>query len=186
MSENSDKYRRAVQHFSAVVDAVPSDKWDAASPCDGWTARHVVGHVIGGMQVISAVQTGLETQFGDPVAAAGDDPAKNYASARDLALESLTEDNLAQAVDGPGGGKMPLDQLIGMILANDVLIHTWDLAKASGVDATLDQELCESALQGLEPMDAMVRRAGVFGAKVEAPADADAQTKLICFTGRQP
>ncbi|MDP1793927.1 MAG: TIGR03086 family metal-binding protein [Acidimicrobiales bacterium] len=186
MSENSDKYQRAVQNFSAVVDAVPSDKWDAASPCEGWTARHVIGHVIGGMQVISAVQTGVEAEFGDPLAAAGDDPATNYTAARDLALESLTEENLAQSVDGPGGGKMPLDQLIGMILANDVLIHTWDLAKATGGDATLDPELCEAALQGLEPMDAMVRSAGVFGAKVDAPADADVQTKLICFTGRRP
>ncbi len=186
MSENSDKYNRAVTDFSALVDAVPADQWDAPSPCEGWTARHVVGHVIGGMQVISAVETGAETQFGDPLAAAGDDPAKSYGAARDLALSCLTDENLATTVDGPGGGKMPLDQLIGMILANDVLIHTWDLGKATGIAITLDPELCASAMQALEPMDAMVRQANVFGPRVEAPANADVQTKLICFTGRQP
>lgn len=184
MSENSDKYRRAVSDFSAVVETVPTDKWDAPSPCEGWTARHVIGHVIGGMQVVSAAQTGASTQFDDPLAAAGDDPAASYAAARDLALSSLSDENLAAEVDGPGGGKMPLDQLLGMILANDVLIHTWDLATAVGTDVTLDPQLCESALQSLVPMDAMIRRAGVFGAKVEAPAGADIQTQMLCFTGR--
>lgn len=142
-----------------MVDTVPTDKLDALSPCEGWTARHVIGHVVGGMQMVAAAQTGATTQFDDPLAAAG---------------------------DGPGGGKMPLDQLIGMILANDELIHIWDLAKAVGAEITLDAELCESAMQSLEPMHAMIRRAGVFGAKVEAPADADIQTKMLCFTGRQP
>ena len=186
MSENSEKYRRAVSDFSKVVDAVPADKWVSVSPCEGWTAKHVIGHVIGGMQVISASQTGEPPQFGDPIAAAGDDPVRNYTAARDLALESLTEENLAKTVDGPGGGQMQLDQLIGMILANDVLIHTWDLAKAVGVEAKLDPELCEAALQAIEPMEEMVRQPSVFGPRVEPPADADAQTRLICFTGRQP
>src|SRR4051812_12813653 len=56
MSESSDKYRRAITRFSDVVDSVPSDKWSSPSPCEGWTAAHVVGHVIGGTQMISVAQ----------------------------------------------------------------------------------------------------------------------------------
>jgi uncharacterized protein (TIGR03086 family) len=185
MSENSDKYRRAVAGFSAVVDQIPAGKWSAPSPCTGWTAAHVVGHVIGGSQMISAARTGEAPNFADPLAAAGDDPAASYAAARELALSALTDEYLPKPVQSPLG-EMPLDQMIGMILTNDVLIHTWDLAKAAGVEVTLDPQLAEEAYNGLQPMDAMVRSDQVFGPKVEPPPDADMQTKLICFTGRTP
>jgi uncharacterized protein (TIGR03086 family) len=184
MSVNTDKYRRAVADFSAVVDAVAADKWSAASPCEGWTAAHVVGHVIGGTQMISTVQTGAESDFSDPLAAAGDDPAASFAAARELALSTLTDEYLAKPVQSPFG-EVPLDQLIGMLLVNDVLIHTWDLAKAAGVDVTLDSQLCEEAYAAIVPLDAMVRGEGIFGPKIDPPADADAETKLLCFVGRQ-
>ena len=184
MSENADKYRRAVAGFSAVVDAVPPDKWSAPSPCPDWTAKHVVGHVIGGAQWISTTKTGEAPNF-EPLDAAGDDPAASYAAAREAALETLTDEYLTKTVQTPMG-EMPLDQFIGAILTNDVLIHTWDLAKAAGTDVTLDPQLVEDAYNGLQAVDAMIRQDRIFGPKVEPPPDADMQTKLICFTGRTP
>lgn len=43
-------------------------------------------------------------------------------------------------------------------------------------------------LLGMQPMDEMLRASGHYGAKVAVPADADAdeQTQLIAFTGRDP
>jgi uncharacterized protein (TIGR03086 family) len=185
MSENSDKYRRAIAGLSAVVDAVPDDRWSASSPCDGWTARHVVAHVINGTRSVSVLDTGVAGDYDDPVAAAGDDPAGNFAKARDLALAALRDDNLAAVVASPMGD-MPLDQMIGMFLTTDLLIHTWDLARAAGVDVTLDAGLVQETYNALLPLDAMIRMPNVFGPKVEPPPGADMQTKLICFTGRTP
>jgi hypothetical protein len=39
---------------------------------------------------------------------------------------------------------------------------------------------------GMEPMDEVLRQSGQFGPRVEVPEDADEQTKLIAFIGRQP
>ena len=185
MSDNSEKYRRAVADLSAVVNAVPADKWSASSPCAGWTARHVVGHVIGGFHRVSAIETGTSFEPDDPVIAVGDDPPTAYVEARDRALGVLTEDNLAKNVQSPMG-QIPLDQQVGMFSTPDVLIHTWDLAKAVGVDVNLDAVLVQETYDALLPMDEMIRMAGVFGPKVEPPAGADLQTTLMCFTGRQP
>jgi uncharacterized protein (TIGR03086 family) len=185
MSANADNYRRAIAGFSAVVDAIPADGWSAPSPCPDWTAREVVGHVIGGTQMISSAKTGEAPDYSDPTKAAGDDPAATFAAARDLALSTLTDEYLSKSVPSPMG-EMPLDNLVGMLLTNDVLIHTWDLARAAGVDVTLDPELAEAAYNALQPMDAMIRAANVFGPKIDPPEGADMQTKLICFTGRQP
>ncbi len=40
------RYRQLADGFAAVVASVPADAWSADSPCDGWTARDVVAHVI--------------------------------------------------------------------------------------------------------------------------------------------
>jgi uncharacterized protein (TIGR03086 family) len=179
MSEITDKYRTAVSGFSAVVDAVPADKWAAPSPCERWTAKHVVGHVIGGMGRIS----GNAADGPDPAELAGDNPAASYTKARDAALTALTPDNLAKIVAGPTG-EMPLEQFVAIFLTPDVLVHTWDLARAAGQTVTLDEGLVKEAYDRVLPMDAMIRMPGVFGPKVDPPADADLQTELLCFLGR--
>jgi uncharacterized protein (TIGR03086 family) len=182
MSVNAAKYRRAIDGFSAVVDAVPADKWSAPSPCDGWTARDVVGHVIAGMRMMARGEAG-----GGPAGSAlgpGEDPVEAYAEARAEILAALTEGNLARIVPGPVG-EMPLDQIIGMFGTSDVLIHTWDLAQTAGLAVTLDPELVQETYDRLVPLDAMIRNPAVFGPKVEPAAGADVQVQLMCFTGRR-
>jgi uncharacterized protein (TIGR03086 family) len=139
---------------------------------------------MGGMQMVSKVRTGEAVELDDPAAFAGDDPASSFASARDAALGSLADEHLATKVQSPFG-EIPLDQALGMFLTNDVLVHTWDLARAAGVEPALDEQLVQQAYEGLQPLDAMLRQPGVFGPKVEPPADADLTTKLMCFLGRQ-
>jgi uncharacterized protein (TIGR03086 family) len=183
MSESSEKYRRAVSGLTAVVEGVPTDRWSAPSPCEGWTAAHVVGHVVAGFHRVAAAAGPSEAP--EQTEAAPADPAAAYAAARDRALAVLTEENLAKTVQSPAG-EMPLDQMVGMFSTPDVLIHSWDLAKAAGINVTLDPDLVRETYGALLPIDAMVRAAGVFGPKVEPPEGADPQTTLICFTGRQP
>ena len=73
-----------------------------------------------------------------------------------------------------------------MICTPDVLIHTWDLARATGLDETLDPDEVQGMADAMEPMDQMLRDSGHFGPRVPVPDDADEQTKLLAFTGRQP
>lgn len=183
MSEVTERYRAAVSGFSAIVDAMPSDKWTAPSPCEGWTARHVVGHVMGSMGRITGDAVGGAGDWPDPAQLAGDDPAAAYTDKRDAALSALTPENLAKVTHGPMG-EMTLEQIIERFLAPDVLIHTWDLARSAGIPVTLDAGLVKDAYDRLLPMDTMIRIPGVFGPKIEPPAGADLQTQLLCFTGR--
>jgi uncharacterized protein (TIGR03086 family) len=73
-----------------------------------------------------------------------------------------------------------------MFGTSDILVHTWDLARATGLDETLDPDEVHGLLAGMEPMDAVLRQSGHFGPRVDVPADADEQTRLIAFTGRHP
>ena len=73
-----------------------------------------------------------------------------------------------------------------MLVTGDVLIHTWDLARSAKLDERLDAGLVSEMLVGMQPIDELLRGSGHYGPKVEVPDDADEQTRLIAFTGRNP
>ena len=52
------RYLRALDRLGAVVDAVPAERGDAPTPCSGWSARHLVGHLVDGQGQVLAMVTG--------------------------------------------------------------------------------------------------------------------------------
>ena len=81
---------------------------------------------------------------------------------------------------------MPKHQGMGLATA-DVLVHSWDLARAIGADDTLPAAAVEAVHMGLSQAPAeMIRNPRVFGPIVEVPPDASAQNKLIGSVGLQP
>ncbi|HVM07435.1 MAG TPA: TIGR03086 family metal-binding protein [Acidimicrobiales bacterium] len=182
MSEVLDRYVNLADQFQARVDAAPDDAWGNASPCEGWSARDVVKHVVEGQRRVVA---GIEDREPEPVADDAD-PRQLWQESYAAFKQALADDSVLQKqVPGPMG-PMPVEFVVGRFMATDVLVHTWDLAKAVGGDTTLDADAVSQAYKGLQPMDAMIRGNGVFGPKVEAPEGADEQTQFLCFVGRQP
>lgn len=173
-----DRYTRLVNDFDARVQAAPADSWDNQAPCDQWKARDVVSHIIGGMNGIVAGLSG-----GEAVEVDDADIVGSWNTARDRALAAVSSGDLTQSVQGPFGPQ-PAEQVIGRLMCTDVLVHTWDLARAVGGDEQLDQDAVAQAYSGLKPMDAMIRMPGVFGPKVETPEGAPLQTEFLNFLGR--
>jgi uncharacterized protein (TIGR03086 family) len=81
-------------------------------------------------------------------------------------------------------GEQPFESLVGRLLCTDTLIHTWDLARATGQDESLDPIAAGKAIEFLTPLDEAIRRPGGFGPRIEPPPEADAQTRLLSFAGR--
>ena len=81
-------------------------------------------------------------------------------------------------------GRMSVANAIDMIVTNDVFLHAWDLARATGQDETLDPDEVHRLFQGMEPLDDMLRQSGHYGPKVEPPPGADHTTRLMAFIGR--
>jgi uncharacterized protein (TIGR03086 family) len=182
MSEAVERYQGLAEQFGARVEATPDDKWSAQAPCEEWKARDVVAHIVDGQRRIVAGLRGAELV----AMGADEDPKRAFRESNAALAEALEEPGaLAKEVPGPMGN-MAVELFLGRILASDVLVHTWDLARAVGGDERLDADAVAHAYEGLKPMDAMLRRPGVFGPKVEPPADADLQTEFLCFLGRRP
>ncbi len=178
MSEVTERVTSLVDDFDARVQSTPADAWNNQSPCTDWKARDVVVHVANNLLRMSNMPS-----ENPPSVGADEDIVAAWNSARDGFTKTLAGD-LSQEVNGPFG-PMPLEQLLGRIIATDVLVHTWDLARAVGGDEKLNDAAVEGAYSGMKPMDAMIRRPGLFDEKTTAPADADTQTEFLCFLGRK-
>ena len=83
-------------------------------------------------------------------------------------------------------GRGSFEQMVGRFGTADLLVHTWDLARAVGLDEQLDPDEVRRAYAVMEPNDEMMRQGSAFGPRIEVPDDADEQTRLIAFTGRRP
>ena len=181
MSDESQRYRLIADGFDARVSATPRGGWDAPSPCSEWKARDVVGHVVGNHRWLAATVRGGEAKaMGED-----EDPAEAWRSAYATVVE-LTDDPTAMAalVEGPMG-KLPFEQMLGRFVCMDVLVHTWDLARAVGADEQLDKDSVATAFEAMKPMDEQIRQPGVFGPKLEPPVGADTQTEFLYFLGRR-
>jgi uncharacterized protein (TIGR03086 family) len=177
--EAIDRITSLIGDFDARVQAATPDSWSRPSPCEEWKARDVVVHVGNNLRNLTAGFSGSEATEIAP----DDDITSAWAESRDAFLGGLQTADLSANVPTPFG-PMPLEQFIGRIISTDVLVHTWDLARAVGADETLDQSAVESAYSGLKPMDAMIRRPGIFGAKVEPEPGCSTQTEFLNFLGR--
>ena len=181
MSEIADQYAVVADGFNRVLDAVPADAWDRPAPCEGWVARDVVHHLV---EWVPSFFFG--DRWGIEAPSLPDDPAAAWHAIDAGLRRALADPALAAQVADTPMGAMSLEQTLGMIVTGDVLVHTWDLARATGGDERLDADAVHRMFVGMEPMDEMIRGSGQFGPRVQVPADADEQTQLIAFTGRRP
>jgi uncharacterized protein (TIGR03086 family) len=180
----SDRWRRVSDGFTRRARAVAPDGWERPAPCDGWVTRDVVRHLVEWMPAFLVAAGGPALAGGPSV---DDDPAGAWTAMSDAIQELLDDPTAVSAtITHPRAGTHTLGDAIGTFFLGDVLIHTWDLARATGLDETIDAEEVSRMLAGLEPIDDLLRASGQYGPRVDVPATADEQTRLIAFTGRRP
>ncbi len=181
MTEVADRYARIADGFTARLTGVPAEGWTVASPCTEWSAREVAVHVLNTHRmVLASVGPGEVEEFEpdeDLIIAWGDATAAIRASLGDPDRAAAT------TVRGPFA-EQPFESLVGRLLCTDTLIHTWDLARATGQDESLDPEGVAKASEFLIPIDDAIRRPGGFAPKITPAPGADAQSELLNFCGR--
>jgi uncharacterized protein (TIGR03086 family) len=184
VSSPAEEHRRIAAAFTATVEGTAPDAWDRAAPVEGWVARDVVRHLVEWFPAFLDRVAGIALPTGPSV---DDDPVGAWRAHTDAVQELLDDPDTADRVhDLPHIGRMSLAQATDMIYTSDVFLHRWDLARATGQDETLDREKCVAMLEGMLPMDEVLRESGHYGPRVHVPDDADVQTKLLAFIGRRP
>ena len=181
MSE-ADRHRRIAQAFTRQVDATVD--WDAPTPVPEWTARDVVDHLTTWLPGFLAAGTGVGLA---PGPSGADDPPGAWRH-QVASVQALLDDpaTAARTFAHPMIPTCPLPEAIDRFYTTDVLMHTWDLARAGGHDDGLDPAECAALLASMEPLDEMLRQSGQYGPRQPAATDADGTARLMAFIGRDP
>jgi uncharacterized protein (TIGR03086 family) len=139
----------------------------------------VVEHVIGFHDVLLLRPLGAKPERPK------DDPVARWAvtvPAISSALQGADDDLV---VSPPSAPEMNLARLVPK-LTTEVLVHTWDLAKAVAAPMTFDPDLCADAYDAARRNIVGIEKAGMYGPSVPVPDDADPVTKLVALLGRDP
>ena len=165
--------------FSRIVEH--TSDWSAPAPVDGWTARDVVDHLVTWFPGFLA-SGGVELPGGPATA---DDPVAAWQHHAD-AVQALVADHGDEEFTHPYIGTLPLAQAVDRFYTSDVFMHSWDLARAGGQVARLDEDFAGELLGGMAQMEEVLRSSGQYGDPVAVAADAPVVDRLMGFIGRDP
>ncbi len=180
-----DRFRRSAALADATVSAVRPDQLDDPTPCTQWTVRQLLNHMTGGNLFFLSLGSGAP-----PPDRAADHVGADHVASFRASLDQLSAlfnepgflDREVSTPFGPGVGRV----LVGMRF-NENLVHSWDVARATGQSTDLEPGLAGVALASLQaaPMVAQARgEGGMFGAEQSAPAGAPVADRLAAFAGR--
>jgi uncharacterized protein (TIGR03086 family) len=167
-----------------VASGIAAEDLDAPTPCETFTVRGVLGHMIGGStQFAAAFRGDAATEVPDGVADGPDVVARAGSALADLMAAIRSPGALDRTVAAPFGS-MPGDAFARFVVL-DGLVHGWDLAVATRQpyeppDA-LVAEVEAFARQAIAPA---MRDGDTFAAATEPPVHATPIERLAAFTGR--
>ncbi|MXM63116.1 TIGR03086 family protein [Streptomyces sp. HUCO-GS316] len=174
-----------------LAEGVSDEQLADGTPCPGCAVRNMLGHL-----------HGLAVAFRD---AGRKDPGVTTDTSPNAALpdigpgwrEELPKvlDELADAWRDPGawtgmtraGGVDLPGSVAGAVAADELVIHGWDLARATGQEYFPDPATLEASYGFLlAAADDPDRGGGLFGPVVPVPADAPLLDRAVGLSGRDP
>jgi uncharacterized protein (TIGR03086 family) len=182
--------RRVLATTTGIVAQVRPDQLDLPTPCDGWSVRALLAHMVGNNHGFAAAALGARPDAAVWNGVDVTDPVGEFpASARRVVEAFASVEPLTGTFAVLGFGDVPAAQAVGMHFV-DYLAHGWDVAVSIGVDPGLDEEACAAVLRigAAWPRDspAIWGPDAAFGYRVDVPGDAPVADRMLGFLGRSP
>lgn len=183
----------ATATLARVVSGVRDDQLGGPTPCPDWTVADLVDHIGGLTTAFTAAATKAELPGGAAPRADGSNLPDGWRE-RIVADLGVLADAWAQpaAYDGmtmAGPVEMPGDAA-GLVALDEVTVHAWDLAAATGQPYDADPGVIDAVtgfVASFEPPDGgAADDGGLFGPRVDVASDAHPVHRLLGLTGRDP
>ncbi|PWR07385.1 TIGR03086 family protein [Micromonospora acroterricola] len=180
----------ASRALTSLVHGVGDHQLTAVTPCAGWVVGDLLDHLVGlTVAFRTAAEKGSDRAPGGPgrPALANLDPA--WRSVLPAQLDHLVAAWRAPSAwtgETAAGGVVLPAEVMGLVALNEVFMHGWDLARATGQAYDADPQTVEW-VHGLVSQQASSEGTpGLFGPSVMVPAEAALLDRVVGLTGRDP
>ena len=186
------RLRQARSAFDWRLRSIAPDDWRRPTPCTEWDVRQLVNHVVGQELRMAALFRGgsaeqyIATRDDDYL---GKDPVLSWVRIQAELDEVIAEPDAMERVLDYRTGPTPGAALLHARVL-ELVVHTWDLAIAIEIDASLEDGLVSSVLEALDgPLEffrELFGMAGLFSASSEPSSDEPSLDRLLRLVGRAP
>jgi len=179
---------RALAQCGEVIAAISANQASWPTPCPQWNVQDLLHHlVVQDLHNFTIMARGATVDPQAAHATVGADWSTRFGDGAAMLMRAWNSADLSRQVALPGGGEAPLRSRIGMQIA-EFTTHSWDLARATGVNVVLDPTLAEQSLawaqRAMKPEYRGPDKA--FGHEVTVPLNADIYARLAGWFGRNP
>src|SRR5258708_12452153 len=184
-------FEQAVASTAEIVKGVRTGQMAAPTPCTEWDVRALLNHVIGTLWLSEAVSRDHAPRH--PMARGGlpgtdladGDPSAAHAEASAAALAAAGTGDAITRLHVTPLGDMPGPVLSGFTTL-DILVHGWDLAKATGQPPALETDLARHVLPFAQQALTEETRAGPIGPALAVPPHPPPTHPPARLPGRPP
>lgn len=182
-------FPEACRAVSAVIASAADAELDRPTPCTGFDLRGLVNHAAGTTSALARAGSG---QALDP-----DDPWGGRTEVTDGSWSEALIANLHAIADGwsrpeawvgtvdTGGHEMPA-RFIGEMALVEVMLHGWDLARATGQDLVVSPGLGREVRRVIEETAELGRQMGAYGPEVAVTGPVTDFERALATAGRDP
>lgn len=184
-------FRAALAQVGPLIDGIVAADLDAPTPCSDWTVRDLLSHLVAVEdRIVHIAGGGKPFEVPSRVEGIADTEWPTAWHARVAPVEqALTDDALLSREWAHPAGPMPGFRAIA-IYASELAVHAWDLARALGRDAELNQEVAAAVVGPITaalPAEPRGAALGIpFGPVVPVSQDAPPYARLVGWVGRDP
>ncbi|WP_404797876.1 TIGR03086 family metal-binding protein [Streptomyces pristinaespiralis] len=180
----------AARAVAKLLDAIDDDRLGAPTPCPDYSVRELLAHIDG---LSLAFRDAARKDFGPTT---GNDPGsalpvldEKWRTVLPRRLDELAQAwRQASAWDGmtqAGGVDLP-GQIAGRVALNELVLHGWDLARATGQEYDPGEASAAVSYEMVKPSGDDSLRDGIFGPPVAVPDDAPLLDRAVGMSGRRP
>jgi uncharacterized protein (TIGR03086 family) len=178
----------AAAETARVVGGVTEDQLGDPTPCDDWDVRTLVNHII-----LWTAYSAEQRAYGGSVAeeltnkdfAAEPDFAADYVAQVDKALAAWSDPAAWEREVGVMGAATPAADVAALLIA-ELVLHGWDLARATGQEYRCDDEVAAVVLRTVQQQGELYRQYKGFADVVAVPANASVFDRALAESGRDP
>ncbi|MEX2267879.1 MAG: TIGR03086 family metal-binding protein [Acidimicrobiia bacterium] len=187
---STEALERAFASTRGVLTNVTPDEYDLSTPCESWTVRDIINHVVSGSHWFgTSMREGVAPPIADrDVLAEGSDLMAFYDEGIAHSLDAFGAPGAEEKIVTLPYGEFPGAIFMGLA-TSDQFTHGWDLASATGQSRDLDPGLATQLLELAKLIPEEFRGPdGIapFGSVIELPDSAPAADRLAAYLGRTP